>query len=76
MEVDGGSFLTLFFGAVAFAVLGFLVRGVSQFAVDPDTAELLASPLLFGGFALAVAAFLLAVSVKLGLVAVGTGPDA
>jgi len=70
MQIDGTIFLVLLGGAVASAIAGFLARGLSQFVVGPETAELVALPLLFGGFLAAAIAFSLAVLVTLGVVTI------
>ncbi|WP_460918394.1 hypothetical protein [Salinarchaeum chitinilyticum] len=61
-------FVQLGIGAFVVAAAGFAVSGLSRLVVSTDTAILLGAPLLLGGFFLAVAAFVLAVLAKAGVV--------
>lgn len=61
-------FVHLGIGALVIAASGFLVSGLSRLVVARDTALLLGAPLLVIGFLLAVAAFVLALLVTLGVV--------
>jgi membrane protein implicated in regulation of membrane protease activity len=66
--VHSRRFVHLGIGALVIAASGFLVSGLSRLVVARDTALLLGAPLLVIGFLLAVAAFVLALLVTLGVV--------
>lgn len=67
--MDRDRFVSLAILAIAGVVLGFVVRGLSRMAVGVEVANVLAAPLVVGGFALVVG--LTAVAV---LAALGVGP--
>ncbi len=60
-------FVQLGLGAFLLAAAGFVVSGLSRLVVSRETAMLLGAPLLLGGALLAVAAFVLAVLAKTGV---------
>jgi hypothetical protein len=72
MEIRQRRFVLVMLGAIGFAVVGFLVRGLSQLFVTTDTAYVLAAPLFVVAGGLAVLSFLLSVLVKTGLLSLGT----
>lgn len=67
--MDRHRFVTLAVVALGAVVLGFVVRGVTRVVVGVDVANVLAAPLVLGGFGLVVLLTGLA-----GLGALGVGP--
>lgn len=68
MEIERGLFPKLLVGVFLLAILGFMVRGVSQLVVSTETARRLSIPIFLLGVVFACIAFVLSVLVKLGLI--------